>query len=129
MRQALIINYGLEGKAADRLSAAAEELGVWCRAIRDAKACLRALEKAERAVLVIRLGRHLEQELSLLQQTHRHFPEARPIALADSDNPMIATLAWELGAAFVLSRPLPWELLPDLVTGILKTDERTAGAP
>ena len=119
MRQGLLINCGVEGKAAERLHETAALHGVICRDMRDTKAVLRGLQKAKDAVVVVRIGRALEEELAMIQAIQRLHPETRTIALIDSDNPAIAALAWELGAAFVLSKPTPWEVLPDVVAAML----------
>jgi hypothetical protein len=56
--------------------------------------------------------------LKLLQDINWLFPDATTIVLSDRDNPTLVGLAWELGAWFVFTPPLPWELLPELLLGL-----------
>lgn len=129
MRQAIVFGYGVEGKPAESVREAAALHGAAFRELRDPQAVLRGLQKAPAGILIVRLGRALSDELELMQRIHRLFPEARTIALADSDNPGIAALAWEFGAAFVLARPLPWERLPQLVAAAISKEHELTHEP
>jgi DNA-binding NarL/FixJ family response regulator len=86
---------------------------------RDAAECLEALPRAAPAVLVLRVGRDLEDELTALSTVHQNYPDASIIVTGDSEQSALAGIAWDLGARFVLFPPLSRDLLPDVVAGFM----------
>jgi hypothetical protein len=119
MQHAQILVYGIEGKLADTLRTLAQDHAVWFREVRHPKTCLNLLRRGGAAALVLKVGRDLEQELSLLARVTWLFPETASLLVGDSDNPSLVGLLWELGAHYVLCPPQPIEWLPDLVRGFL----------
>ena len=115
MRQATVVSFGLQGAAAELLQALAARHGVWVRDVQQAKACRHLLRTGGPAVLVLKLGRDLEQELALLEETSRLSPDTATVVVGDTDHPAVAGLAWDLGARYVLFPPQPVELLGDIV--------------
>jgi DNA-binding NtrC family response regulator len=119
MQQPQILAYGIE----DRLAATLEELAqaqrLWLRPVTHLRACRSLLRTARPAVLVLRLGRDVERELALLAQVHDDFPDTCSIVVGDADNPVLAGLAWDLGAHYVLFPPVPVETLPNIVLRIV----------
>jgi hypothetical protein len=76
----------------------------------------------------------LERELLLLERVSWLFPDVSTVVVGDTENPVLAGLAWDLGASSVLFPPLPLEQLPDLVAGWLaappgSTPPTAAGEP
>jgi hypothetical protein len=94
---------------------------------RSLASCIRLLERGHPAVLALKVGRDLESELSLLERVSVLFPDVATVVVGDYENPVAAGLAWDLGAAFVLFPPLPRELLPDVLEGLLRV-QTDAGA-
>jgi hypothetical protein len=126
MRRAQIVVYETDGRLADLLGACALAHGWWLRAVRHPARVQGMLGHGEASVVVLKTGRDLEREYSVLEQLTRRFPEAVTIVIGDADQPALAGLAWDLGAHFVLFPPLPRELLPEIVTGLLGGNDRHA---
>ncbi len=128
MHHAQVLVFGLEGRLADALRDLAQELQFWLREVRHIKTCLNLIRKGGAGVLVLRLGKDLDRELALLHQVSDLFPTTRTIVVGPVDNPPVAALAWDLGAAYVLFPPQPVESIRDIVLGFLRADE-TENAP
>lgn len=128
MRHAQIVTFGLEARLVDRLRLWAEGRGLWLRPTQHLKPCLNLLAKSTASVLILRLGRDLEKELYLLERISTWFPAIASIAVAPDDNPPLANLAWDLGAACVLL-PLPSlaELEESLAPWLPPTGNESAG--
>lgn len=101
MRQAQLITYGVEDAAAERLQAAVIDQGVALRVTRDAAACLNLLRQHAVGVLLVRVGKNLDAEFTLLAQATRLFPQVSAVVWGDVDHPRLAGLAWDLGARAV----------------------------
>src|ERR1700722_16451760 len=109
MRLPQVVVYESDGRLAALLRPLAERQ-VWSlREVRQVEAGLRLLPGGEPCVLVIKLGRDLEREFSLLQRARRTSPAAASVLVADTDHPWLAGLGWDLGAAMVLAPPRPRE--------------------
>ncbi|HWY86895.1 MAG TPA: hypothetical protein VNX28_09230 [Gemmataceae bacterium] len=119
MHRSQLLAFGLEERLTELLRELAQARSLWLREVRHVKTCLNLLRPAGAAVLILRLGRNLDQELSLLDQVTYLFPGTRAIAVCPTDNPPLAALAWDLGAAYVLSPPQPVERIRDVVLGFL----------
>jgi DNA-binding NtrC family response regulator len=87
---------------------------------RSLEGCLELLCKNALGVLVLRPGKDLVRELVMLEQITWVFPESPAVVVLDQDQLPLASLAWELGASYVLpisdSRPL----LADLVDALIQ---------
>jgi hypothetical protein len=118
MHHAQLLAFGLEGRVADILRELAQGRALWLREVRHVKTCLGLLRRGAE-VLVLRLGKNLDQELTLLQQVTHLFPTTRTIVVGHTDNQPLAALAWDLGAAYVLFPPQPVETICDVVLGFL----------
>jgi 2-keto-3-deoxy-6-phosphogluconate aldolase len=120
MRQPQVLVFERDGRLADMVRAVqAQRATCWTIAeCRTVESCLGQLRHG--GVLVVKLGRDVESEMMLIEQATWLFPEAAVVAVGDVDNPALAGLATDLGAAFVLAPPLSRELLGDLVAGLLQ---------
>jgi hypothetical protein len=114
-----IIVYEWDGRLATLLRETAETHRWSLREPRQLGACLRLLRRGGPAVLVVRAGRNLEQELSLLERVAWLFPQTAAVLVGDAEQAPLAGLAWDLGAAYVLMPPQPRERLPDIVAGLM----------
>jgi hypothetical protein len=119
MRQAQVVVCETDGRLADLLRERAAAHGWRLRALRHPTRVTGVLQHGVGCVVVLKTGRDLEREFAALERIQRHFPEAAIVVVGDADGPALAGLAWDLGARFVLFPPLPRELLPDIVTGLM----------
>ncbi len=94
-----IMVYESEGRLQLQLEGLAEQRRCALRAARRPETCLRLLGSGGRTVLVIRAGRDLERELSLLERAAWLYPDAPIVLSLDGDRPELAGLGWDLGAA------------------------------
>jgi DNA-binding NtrC family response regulator len=118
MRQAQVLVYESDGRLANLLRTLCGKQGWRLRELRHGESVIHVLgEGAE--VLVLRLGRDLAEEMTLLEQVSWTFPEAATVVVGDVDHPELASLAWDLGAAFVLLPPLSRDQLPEIVAGLM----------
>jgi hypothetical protein len=115
--QALI--YEGDGRLAAQLRPVAEVRNWVLREPRQLAACLRLLQRGGPGVLVVKLGRHLEYELTLLERVAWLFPDAGRVVVGDVEHAWLAGLAWDLGADCVLLPPLAREQLPEVVAGLM----------
>lgn len=126
MQQPHILVHGVEGRPAELLEELAREHRLWLREARHLRACRSLLAEARPGLLVLRLGRDLERELTLLDEAAYLYPETAVVVLTGADDAALAELAWDLGAHCVLAAPLPVELLTSVVVKVLA--ERELGA-
>src|SRR5205807_6809716 len=87
---------------------------------RDQGECLDLLRRGWQAVLVLKVGRDVEEEMSLLAQVSALHPATATVVVGEAIHAPLAGLAWDLGAAYVLILPQPRELLPEIVAGLLR---------
>ncbi len=118
MRRAQVVVYESDGRLTAMLRERAQARDWWLREVHQSAACLRLLQKGS-GVLVLRTGRDLERELTLLERVTRLVPDAATVLVADADNPAVAALGWDLGARYVLLPPQPREQLPELVEALM----------
>lgn len=119
MHQTQIVTYGAEGVLAERMRELAQARRCWLRETNDLAACQNVVQAAAPSVLIMRLGRDLERELVLLERVHASLPATANIVVGEADNPVLAGLAWELGATFALFPPMPVEVITEVVVRIL----------
>jgi DNA-binding NarL/FixJ family response regulator len=111
-----------DGQLAAELRELASKKQRWSlREPRQREGCLRLLQHGGPSILVIKVGRDVENELTLLEQVSWLSPETRIVAVSDTANPLLADLAWDLGATFVLFPPQPRERLLELVESLMRS--------
>jgi DNA-binding NtrC family response regulator len=116
MRLAQVLVYEGDGKLAESLRDLSRERGLRLRELRRDSACLTALRRGGPGILILKVGRDLEREMTILERVANLFPAAPVIVVSDTDYPGLAALAWDLGAYFVLFPPQPLEMLTDIVS-------------
>ena len=119
MRHAQLITYGIEDAAAEPLQKLVQDRGVAVRITRNAKSCLNLLRQGAVGVLLLRVGRHLDTEFSLLLHATQQFPRVQIVVWMDADHPRLAGLAWDLGARAVSSYGPDDERLRDIIRRLL----------
>jgi len=96
------------------------DAGKWSlRHPRDLAECLALLRRGGPSVLVVRVGRNLEFELSLVERVSGLFPDVGTVVVGEAAHAPLAGPAWDLGAAYVLMLPQPGEMLAEVVAGLL----------
>lgn len=121
MRQAHVVVYEPDGRVAERLRELSERHGFVVREVRHGDACLNTLSRFGPGLVILKVGRDLERELSLLEQLAALHPVAPVIVVGDSDNPTLEGLCWDLGARYVLFPPQSIELLRELAPAFVQT--------
>jgi hypothetical protein len=75
---------------------------------------------------VLKVGSDLAAEMTLLERVTWLFPETAVVVAGDTDNPLLAQLAWDLGATYVLLPCLSHHELFGIVLHWLETASRAA---
>ncbi len=119
MHQTQILTFGIEGVLAERLRELAQTQRVWLRETSQFAACQNLLQSAP-SVFVLRLGRDITRELALVEQVHACLPRTATIVIGEADNPVLAWLAWELGATLALFPPTPVERITEALMSMLR---------
>jgi DNA-binding response OmpR family regulator len=128
MRYPQVLVYEGDGRLAALLRPLAEERRWSLREPRQVEQVLRLLRRSDAAVLVLKLGRDLERELTLLDRVTWLVPAAATVVVGDGDHAALAALAWDLGAGYVHFPPQPRELLAEVVAGLLGQPDAAAPA-
>ena len=119
MRQAQLITYGVDDAAIERLQTPLRDRGVVVRSTRKTDACLSLMRQDAVGVLLVRVGKNLESEFTLLAQVAQQFPRMAPVVWGDADHPRLAGLAWDLGACAVFLSAEDPERLHDVILRLL----------
>jgi hypothetical protein len=117
MQQAQVVTYGIDAALTERLRELAQARRFRLRETSQLAACQNLAPSA--GVLVMVLGRDLERELALLELVHATLPRTATIVIGEADNPVLAGLAWDLGASFALFPPTPVERIFELLERML----------
>src|SRR5947199_6516929 len=120
MRTAQLLIHEPDG----RLTALLEGLPCLLRHPRSAAECLEMLRPGEPAVLVVKFGANLEQELTLLASVADLHPDVGIVVVGEAVHAPVAGLAWDLGADYVLLLPQPVDLIVETVRGLLGSPSR-----
>lgn len=131
MRYPQVLIYETDGRIAELLRREGKPRQWSLREPRRPEACLRLLRRGGPSVLLLKVGRDLVQELTLLDRVSWLFPDTATVVIGDSDNPALAGLIWDLGAALVLFPPQPRYALIDIISRLLEpplTDGTSAAA-
>ncbi len=89
------------------------------REARSPDSCLRALHAGGPAVVVLRIGKDVSRNLGLLERCSWLHPDCPAVVVGDGDSALFASLAWDLGARFVLPVAQAREQLPGVVGGLM----------
>jgi hypothetical protein len=114
-----LLVYESDGRLAALLRPLAESNAWFLRQPRQTEACLRLLERGGPAVLVVRAGRDLEQELSLVDLVRFRHPDVHVVLVCGAEHARLVGLAWDLGASWVCLFPQPAGDLATVIAGLL----------
>ena len=140
MKYPQLVVYEREGRVADLLRRRLEDVlwregrtppGWLLYERRQTEACLRQMRRGGPAVLVVRLGSNLPRELGLVDRVSRLHPDVQVVVVGEDEDPVLAGLAWDVGASYVHLPPQPRDLLPEVVRGLMAAaaDRLRAAAP
>jgi DNA-binding response OmpR family regulator len=122
MRTARLIVFESDGRLAAALRQLAADRGWSLREPRRQETVLRLLERGGPNLLLIRAGRDLEREFTLLARVTERHPGAAVVLLSDSDHPRLLGLGWDLGATYVLTADQARGRLIEVVEGLLRAE-------
>ncbi len=114
-----LVIYEGDGRLAQALAGLAATNRWALRQPRRTGECLEHLAGGGPAVLVLKTGRDLEREFSLLERAAWLYPWAGRVAVGDFEQAALEGLAWDLGADYVLFPPRPRDWLPELVVSLM----------
>lgn len=120
VRYPQLLVYEGDGRLAALLRPLASAEGWSLREPGRADTCLRLLGRGGSNLLVLRTGRDLDRELTLLDQVRGRFPDTAVVVVTDADHARLVGLAWDLGAAYVLGQDQAREQLTGLAAGLLR---------
>src|SRR5262249_37499395 len=109
-----------DGHLASALEPTAKSNRWVLRQPRSIDSAIRLLERSAHAVVVLRVGRDVVRELTLLRRIGWFFPEVPVVVVSDSDDPALIGLTWELGAAYVVSGRGLSQHLAEAISGFMK---------
>ena len=119
MRLPQLLIYEGDGRLTALLRPLAEERKWSLREPKQQGNCLALLQRGGPVVLVIKVGRDLERELTLLEQAKWKSPGTAVIVVGDATHAPLIGPAWDLGADYVHFPPEPRESLPEIVAGLM----------
>ncbi|HEV3235889.1 MAG TPA: hypothetical protein VGZ25_02805 [Gemmataceae bacterium] len=120
MKHPQLVIHEPDGRLAAELRELANKKHRWAlREPRQREGCLRLLQAPGPAVLIIKITRDGEPELSLLDQVGWQSPDTPIVAVCETENPSLADLIWDCGASYVFFSPYQRERLVDLVESLM----------
>jgi DNA-binding NtrC family response regulator len=130
MRHPKIVVFETDGLVARQLADLIDSRRWLLREVRQVEACLKCVTRSDPVVFVLKIGRNLQRELSLLRDAHLQSPDTSIIVISDNDDPLLEALCYDLGATFVLQPPLPRQRLAELVERVMRRCiERVSAQP
>jgi len=93
------------------------------RKVRQTATCLEEVREGGPTVLVMSLGRNLEQELSLLAELTTTYPNVATVVVGESHHVSMAGIAWDLGARYVMLLPQPGNWLAEIVAPLMGVND------
>jgi DNA-binding NtrC family response regulator len=123
MRQAQMLVYEADGRLAQLLRGGVEQRGWRLREVRQPESVLEVLREGG-PVLVLKLGRDLHEELTLLEQVKWAYPDTAVVVISNADHAEQTALIWDLGASCVLLPGDSLAELPEVVLGLMNTGDK-----
>jgi DNA-binding NarL/FixJ family response regulator len=120
MRFSQLLVCETDGRLAGALEPSAKSNRWVLRQPRSIDSSIRLLERSANAVVVLKVGRDVVHELTLLKRIGWFFPDVPVVVVTDSDDPALIGLTWELGAAYVVSGRWSTQHLFEVIAGLMK---------
>ncbi len=122
MRHPQVLVYESDGSLARLLRPVCEaERRAWSlREPRQASECLELIEPGMPTVMVLKMGRDLVPELSLVERARRLHPDVAIVLVGDVSDNILHDLGWDLGANYVLMPPETRDRLVDVVVRLIE---------
>ena len=115
-----ILIYENDGRLAELLRREAKPRQWSVREPRRPESCFRLLQRGGPSVMILKVGTDVLQELTLLERVSWLFPDTMTVVVADAADPVLADLAWDLGATVVLFPPQPRHYLVEILGRLLE---------
>lgn len=135
MKLPQVVVYETDGWLAEQVRRLATENSWLVRESRQAEQCVAFLREQRPAVLLLKLDKDLVEGLTLLTHVVEQAPECPVILVLDvkmdgaAQRVQLSTLAFDLGARYVLYPPLQQPVIEDLVAGFMAaTVQRVLGS-
>jgi hypothetical protein len=121
-----IVVHERDGGLAEQLRPRATEKRWALRQPRQAGAIWKNLAAGSPTVFVINIGESPERDFALIERVTWYLPDVATVVVGDLENAAGAELSWDVGAAYALFPPISRDLLPEIVTGLMKRAIRDA---
>jgi hypothetical protein len=116
-----IVVYEPDSRLADQIRPLAAGERWALRESRQADALWRVLQTGGPTVLVVKMSSSPERELALIERVSWQLPDVAIVAVGDLEGAtVLAGLAWDVGAAYSLFPPQSRDLLPEIVSGLMR---------
>lgn len=125
MRHPQVVVYESDGWLAGQVSQLSKDHSWLVRESRQAEACLNFLGEARPSILLLKVERRLVDELALLAALCEKVPDCPVVVFSDvkmenaQQRSSLATLAYDLGARYVMFPPLTRSVIEDVVAGLM----------
>jgi hypothetical protein len=132
MRYPQLVIHEPDGALARALREFAEQKRWVVRQPKRVDSCIRLLASGQPCVLVLRAGRDMTREMTLLERSCWLCPETPVVVVSEPENIPLNGLAWHLGASCIVAPKQTRELLPGVVAGLMEracASPRGAGSP
>jgi hypothetical protein len=126
MRHPQVLVYESDGRLAELLRRESKARSWLVREPRSLDSCLRLLSRGSPNALVLKIGKDLVREATLLERVMWLYPDTASFVVSDAEDVRLAGLAWDLGACFIVAPERSRHELVGLVAGFLG-GEKEAG--
>lgn len=120
MRYPQLLVYETDRRLATILQPLADKNDWVLREPRHLSAVSRSFDRAGPGVLVLRLSRDWERELSLLEQVSWLHPDAAIVLVAELEWMGLSGLAWDIGVRWILPPPHTRERLTEIIVELMR---------
>jgi DNA-binding NtrC family response regulator len=115
MHHPQVVVFETDGLLARHLGEITERHRWLVRESRQHPACFNLLRRGGPSVLVVKLGRDLVREMSLVGEVTRELPDVPVVVVNDSGDTRVSELAYDLGTTFVVAPPVSRQWLGSVV--------------
>lgn len=126
MHHPQVVVYETDGWLAAQVVDLVREHGWFVRESRQAEQCLKLLSEVRPALLLLKIERKLIDELTLLTQLNERIPDCPVVVFSEvklenaRQRVNLASLAYDLGARYVMFPPLTRAAVEDVIVGLME---------